>query len=146
VTFAPLASDARRIRGWLAAFRISAAITGVFLVLLVVMMVTRYGFGSDLSWTPSGGFGLLPKEIIEAEAGINLSTIILIVHGWLYVVYLVIDFALWRLARYGFGYFCFVALGGIIPFLSFFFEWRVPRDIKAIIASLAPPTPEDVRA
>ena len=141
MTFAPLASDVPRIRAWLVAFRVSAAITGVFLILLVVMMITRYGFGGDLAWTPGGGFGLLPAEIIEAEAGVNLSTIILIVHGWLYVVYLVVDFALWRLARYSFLYFLFVALGGVVPFLSFFFEWRVPRDIQARIAELTTPEP-----
>lgn len=146
MTFEPLASDVPRIRAWLTAFRISAAVTGVFLVLLVVMMVTRYGFGSDIAWTPGGGFGLLPKEIIEAEAGVNLSTIILVVHGWLYVVYLVIDFALWRLARYSFTYFCLVALGGVVPFLSFFFEWRVPNDIHARIAAITTAAPEGAAA
>ena len=49
---------------------------------------------------------------------------------------LVVDFALWRYVGYSFLYFCFVALGGVIPFLSFYFEWRVPRDITARITQL----------
>ncbi len=144
----PRAEDLPRIRIALGFYRVSAAITGVFLLLLVVMMVTRYGFGLDLELGgPDGLVGLAPKEIIEADAAVNLSTIILIVHGWLYVVYLICDFALWRLLRYSFGYFCFVALGGIIPFISFFFEYRVPRDIRARIAPLLESQPaEEVAA
>ncbi len=123
--------DLPRIRIALAFYRVSAAVTGVFLLLLVVMMVTRYGLGMDLELGgPDGLISLAPREIIEADAAVNLSTIILIVHGWLYVVYLVCDFALWRFVGYSFGYFCFVALGGIVPFISFYFEWRVPRDIR----------------
>jgi len=141
----PRAEDLPRIRIALAFYRVSAAITGVFLLLLVVMMITRYGFGSDLELGgPAGFISLAPAQIIEADGAINLSTIILIVHGWLYVVYLICDFALWRLVRYSFGYFCFVALGGIIPFISFYFEYRVPKDIRARTAHLA--APEEVAA
>jgi len=133
----PRAEDVPRIRGTLTAYRVSAAITGVFLLLLVVMMVTRYGFGADLHLGgPAGFLTLTPKELIEVQGGVNLSTVILIVHGWLYVAYLLCDFALWRLTRYSFLYFLFVALGGVVPFLSFYFEWRVPRDIRARVAAL----------
>ncbi len=123
--------DLPRIRIALAFYRVSAAVTGVFLLLLVVMMVTRYGFSCDLAI--GGGFDGITcalRDQIELVGALNLSTAILIVHGWLYVAYLVIDFALWRFTKYSFGYFLFVALGGVIPFLSFFFEWRVPRDIE----------------
>ncbi len=146
MTFAPLPEDAGRIRGWLTTYRVSAAVTGVFLLLLVVMMIVRYGFGSDLAigWPGQGLVYMGPRDQTPGSdptgqwppGVLNLSTIILIVHGWLYVVYLVIDFALWRLCRYSFGYFIFVALGGVIPFLSFFFEWRVPRDIERTIEEL----------
>ena len=123
--------DLPKIRVALAFYRVSAAVTGVFLLLLVVMMVTRYGYGLDLELGgPDGLISLAPKEIIEADGAVNLSTIILIVHGWLYVVYLICDFALWRFVGYSFTYFCFVALGGVVPFISFYFEWRVPRDVR----------------
>jgi integral membrane protein len=88
-------------------------------------MVFRYGFFVDIELGgPFGFLALTPKELIT---GVNLSTIILIVHGWLYVVYLGLDFLLWRFTRWSFGRFLFIALGGIIPLLSFFFEFRVPR-------------------
>ena len=137
MTIGPRAEDLPRIRIALAFYRVSAAVTGTFLLLLVVMMVTRYGFGSDLELGgPAGFISLAPAEIIEADGAINLSTIILIVHGWLYVVYLIADFALWRLVRFSFGYFCFVTLGGIIPFISFYFEYRVPKDIRTRVRPL----------
>lgn len=150
----PRAEDIPRIRAALIFYRVSAAVTGVFLLLLVVMMVARYGFHSDLALF-DGSIMLL--ERVEQPgvdptgfwppAAVNLSTIILIVHGWLYVVYLVADFALWRLVRYSFLYFCFVALGGVIPFISFYFEWRVPKDVHARTAALkAPPEPQEVQA
>ena len=51
-------------------------------------------------------------------------------HGWLYVVYLAIDFALWRYGRWSFTRFLFIALGGIVPLLSFVFERIVPRYVE----------------
>ncbi len=121
-------ADVSRIRTVLAVSRVSAIVTGTFLLLLVLMMVFRYGFGVDIELGgPFGFLALQPRDLIEA---VNLSTGILIVHGWLYVVYLLCDFALWRLTRWSFGRFLFIALGGIVPLLSFFFEFRVPRWVK----------------
>lgn len=131
----PRQSDVPRIRLTLRVFKVSAIITGVFLLLLVVMMVTRYGFGSDIELGGETFLGLTPRDAIT---GINLSTVILIAHGWLYVLYLGCDFVLWRLLRFSFLRFVFIALGGIIPGLSFYFERRVPRDVEAELAQLEP--------
>jgi integral membrane protein len=61
---------------------------------------------------------------------------LLATHGWLYVLYLACNFVLWRTVRWSFFQFLWIAMGGIIPFLSFYFERRVPRDVNAIIAKL----------
>ena len=125
-------ADIPRVRATLAGFKVSAIVTGVFLLLLVVMMICRYGLGADIELGgPAGLLALTPRELIT---GVNLSTIILIVHGWLYVVYLGLDFILWRLVRWPFTKFLFVALGGVVPGLSFYFERRVPRDVEAEVA------------
>ena len=130
----PRPSDIPRIRTALAVYRVSAIITGVFLLMLVVMMVLRYGYGVDIELGgPFGFLALTPKEQIT---GINLSTVILIAHGWLYVLYLGCDFVLWRLLRFSFGRFVFIALGGIIPFLSFYFEFQVPAYVEKRIAAI----------
>jgi integral membrane protein len=116
----------------LSAYKVSAIVTGTFLLLLVVMMLCRYGLGADIELAgPAGFLALTPRELIT---GVNLSTIILITHGWLYVVYLGLDFALWRLIRWPFTRFLYIALGGIIPGLSFYLERRVPRDAETEIA------------
>jgi integral membrane protein len=125
-------ADIPRIRRTISLYKVSAIVTGTFLLLLCVMMVLRYGLHVDIELlVPYGFLALTPKDLI---AGINLSTIILIVHGWLYVLYLACDFVLWRLVRWSFARFLFIALGGVIPLLSFFLERRVPRDAEAAIA------------
>jgi hypothetical protein len=134
----PRPADVPRIRLVLKLFRVSAIVTGVFLLLLVVMMVARYGFLVDIEYSDAYGFGLTPRDLIEERGSINVSLIILTTHGWLYVLYLALDFLLWRFTRWSFGRFLFIALGGIIPLLSFFFEFLVPRWVRAELAALEP--------
>jgi integral membrane protein len=125
----PRSADIPRIRKTLRVYKISAIVTGSFLLLLCLMMVFRYGFGVDIELGgPYGFLALTPKEAITA---VNLSTIILIVHGWLYVIYLACDFLLWRLMGWTFARFLLIALGGIVPLLSFFYERTVPRRVNA---------------
>jgi len=115
-----------------AVYKVSSIITGTFLLLLCAAMVTRYGFGVDLQLL--GPYGFMYFEQKELISGINFTTVVLIAHGWLYVLYLGTDFVLWRLIRWSFGKFVFIALGGVIPLLSFFLERRVPREALAAIA------------
>lgn len=138
----PRPSDVPRIRMTLSVYKVSSYITGFFLIALVVMMVTRYGFGSDIELNgPNGFLALTEKELIT---GVNLSIIILAVHGWFYVLYVACDFVLWRLLRFSFGRFLFIALGGVIPFLSFYFEQTVPRYVEQRLAAI--PEPVEVPA
>ncbi|TQL45067.1 integral membrane protein [Homoserinimonas aerilata] len=131
----PRPSDIPRIRKTLSVYKVSSYITGTFLLLLCLMMVTRYGFGVDIEMGgPDGFLALTPKDLIT---GVNLSTVILIVHGWFYVLYVGCDFVLWRLMRFSFGRFLFIALGGIIPLLSFFLERSVPRRVEAALAEIS---------
>ena len=130
----PKLSNLPRIRSALRLYRVTSIVTGTFLLLLVLMMVFRYGFGVDIEMNgPYGFLALTPKEQIE---GINLSTIILIVHGWFYVVYLYSDFRLWSLMRWTFSRFILIALGGVIPFLSFIVERRVHRQTVSELETL----------
>ena len=135
----PRPADVPRIPIVLRVFRVSAIITGLFLLLLCLMMVFRYGMGYDIEYTTAYGLQLTPRELIEERGGTNLSAIILITHGWLYVLYIACDFLLWRFTRWSFARFLFIALGGIIPLLSFFFEFRVPRWTRETLAAATPP-------
>lgn len=97
------------------------------------MMVFRWGLGVDIELGgPFGFLALTPKEHVT---GFNLSIAILAAHGWFYVLYVGCDFVMWRFARYSFGKFLVIALAGVVPFLSFYFEIYVPRYIKGRIAA-----------
>jgi integral membrane protein len=140
----PRLQDVPRVLTVLKVFRVSAIVTGVFLLLLCAMMVLRYGLNVDIELNGPGGFlALQQRKLIVAT---DLSTAILIVHGWLYVIYLGCDFLLWRMVRFSFGRFLFFALGGIIPFLSFYFEFRIPAYVKGAIAQAEAQTPAGVAA
>ncbi|MDQ1546513.1 MAG: hypothetical protein QOH69_1417, partial [Actinomycetota bacterium] len=66
------------------------------------------------------------------------------VHGWFYVVYLLADFTLWSRMRWPFAMFILIALGGVVPFLSFIAEHFVAKRARRELAELqgtAPATP-----
>jgi hypothetical protein len=137
MALAPKPSDIPRVRGALTLYRVTSAITGSFLLLLVVMMVLRYGFGVDIATGGAYGvFGLAPKEQIPEGGGFNISTVILIAHGWFYVIYLFSDFRLWSLMRWRFRRFVLIALGGVVPFLSFIVERYMHRIAERELAAI----------
>lgn len=107
-------------------YRVTSYVTGVFLLLLCLEMVVRYVFGFDLIAGGTNGFLALESRGTDGSGlsgtGLNLSTTVLIIHGWLYVAYLFGDFRMWTLYRWSFTRFVIIALGGVIPLLSFFTE------------------------
>lgn len=140
----PLLADAPRIRKVLAVYRVSAILTGIFLLLLCALTVIRLAFNVDVELGgPFGFLALQPRSLITA---VDLTTAILIVHGWLYVLYLGLDFLLWRMLRFSFRRFLFIALGGVIPGLSFYLEFRVPAYVNQQLAAAASPTPAGAAA
>lgn len=128
----PKRVDFPRIRGSLKFYQISSIITGILLLLLCLQMVLKYTpLGLVLEMGGEHGFlALVPNGTATA---INLSTGILMVHGWFYVVYLYSDFRLWSLMRWPFTRFLLIALGGVVPFLSFFVEVRVAREVNGYL-------------
>lgn len=129
----PKPADIARIPGALKLYQVSSIITGVLLLLLCAEVIAKYNFGYELEgFGPNGFLWLVPTDTVTA---LNLSTGLLIVHGWFYVLYLFTDFRLWSMMRWNFLVFLFIALGGIVPFLSFFLEVWVARKVKAFLAS-----------
>ncbi|HEY8294793.1 MAG TPA: DUF3817 domain-containing protein, partial [Micrococcaceae bacterium] len=129
-----------QIRAALGFYKVMAYLTGSMLLLLTAELVVRYGFGSLLmaggTETATGaahGFGFVSAQDggYGVTGGFNVSTAVLIVHGWMYVVYLIADFRLWSLMRWPFTKFILIALGGVIPFLSFIVEGRIHKEVSA---------------
>ncbi len=137
---APKLASFPAIRGSLRFYEIASAITGTMLLLLVAEMIVKYGFGYELFAGGSGGFLWLHPVVEDAAgpqltgSGVNLSTLILIAHGWFYVVYLFACFRMWSLMRWPFWRFLLLAAGGVVPFLSFVMEVITAREVHRYLA------------
>ncbi len=113
-------------------YRVCSIITGVALLLVTFEVVLNWGF-SQVIWFDST-LRLVPKaadNIGLPEEGIDVSKLLLQIHGLLYVVYLFADFRVWRLANLRFLDFLIIASGGIIPLSSFFIEGYYHKKLVA---------------
>lgn len=139
------AGTRQQIKAAAAFYKVASYITGVMLLLLVVEMVLKYAFNLVAyagGTTLSGGanvFTLVQEG--QVVGGFNVSIAVLIAHGWLYVVYLLAVFILWSRMRWSLGQFIAIALGGVVPFLSFIMEAKVHRQVQADLAQ----NPEAIR-
>lgn len=103
--------DAERVAKALPFFRVMAIIVGFGLLLLVLEMVLKYGFGNDaLAWWA------MP-------------------HGFFYMVYLASAVNLGMPARWSILKLVGVMLAGCVPFFSFWVEHRVHRTEHANLAA-----------
>jgi integral membrane protein len=141
----PRTVDIPKIPGSLRFYQVTAYITGVMLLLLVAEMIVKYGVGYSLyAFAPGQGFlSFVPYDGGESSiGGVDVSTGILIAHGWLYVLYLIADFRLWSLMRMSFTKFVQIALGGVVPFMSFIVEHFISRQVHRFLAENPVTTPE----
>jgi integral membrane protein len=138
----PPTRDFPTIRRSLVFYRTFAYATGVALLVLCVEIVLKYllRLEADLGG-PSGLIALVPAG---RTRGVNLSQVVQLVHGYLYLVYLVSDFVLITVMRYPISRFLVIAAGGVVPFLSFITERRVHAEIEEYLAereAVERPTP-----
>ncbi len=106
---------AEEIEGPLARYRIMAVVTGSFL-LIVFLGLIRYipGVGAP--------------EWLDTTLGFVAQ-----VHGLIYIVYLVACFILWSKTAWKMTRLFVMALGGIVPLLSFYSERRISREVAATL-------------
>jgi integral membrane protein len=104
----------RKLAGALLRYRVMAFVTGGFLLLLCLEMVLKY---------------VLRVNGDEAVLGDWIA----IVHGWIYVVYLVTVVDLWSSLRWRLGRLVALVLAGVVPLLSFFAERRTTADVRALM-------------
>jgi len=126
-------AQVERVSTALTWFTRAANVTGVLLLLLAIEIIAKYGFGRELEMLgPQGFLAFVPNDTVQA---INLSSAILIAHGWFYVVYLFTCFRVWSLLRWPFWRFLWLASGGLFPVFSFFLERWAHRVVEEIIAT-----------
>lgn len=127
------AADRRKLPGALRFYRICAWVTGTLLLLLCLEMIVKYipwagDFGYELYMGGNGPFLRFVVALPENGAtGVNLSMLVLIVHGWFYVVYILACFRVWSLMRWPLPRLIIMLIGGVVPTLSFFVEARYTR-------------------
>ena len=131
----PRAIDIPRIPKVLKLYQVMSFVTGSFLLLLVAEVITKWELGYELEL--GGAYGFIALVARDSVQAINLSTIILIVHGWLYVLYLIACFRLWSTMRWNLLTFVVLASGGIIPVLSFFLESIFTKRVRAYLVTRA---------
>jgi integral membrane protein len=141
----PRPADLPKVPAALKLYQVTAWITGVMLLLLCAEMVVKYGFGH---WVyafqpgqPIVSFPIVNPATDPYLQGVNLSIGVLIAHGWLYVLYLFADFRLWSLMRMPFTKFVQIALGGVIPFMSFIVEGIITKQVRGYLAENASAEP-----
>ncbi len=153
MAFTPKRADLPRVRSALRWYRVASVVTGVMLLLLCVEMVLKYVFHVEVfAFTDDAVVTLAHLEPgldggleDSMTSGVNLSLGVLIVHGWLYVFYLASVFRLWSAMRWPALRFFLLALGGIVPLLSFALERRMGAEVVGVIARVeAEPVPGGV--
>jgi integral membrane protein len=121
-TPADAASDTRASAvtpGALLRYRVMAIITGVLLIVVFLGLLRYLG-------------------VIERTDGVEeFFGILAQVHGFVYIVYIVTVLQLWMQARWGYGRLATMALGGIVPLLSFFVERRITREVQSTLEESA---------
>jgi integral membrane protein len=105
----PAARKPRDLSGALLRYRIMAYIVGTGLVILVCV-------GIPLQFAANSP---------------DVAYVVGFLHGWLFIVYLILTFDLARRARWNLIRVAFVAVCGTVPFLSFYAERVVTRWVRA---------------
>ena len=124
----------QQISGSLNFYKAFAFITGIMLLILVAKMIMDYGFGYELyagGVTAEGAentVGFHPQDSVTGGEGISYWTAV--VHGWIYVIYVIASFRLWLLMSWRFGRLMTMVLGGVVPFLSFIVERKIAAEVR----------------
>ncbi|MBO3101619.1 DUF3817 domain-containing protein [Cellulomonas fengjieae] len=112
----------RKAEGATARYRVAAWVTGAMLLLLCAEMILKYVLQ-------------VPGFNVDGDPRSEAARIIAMVHGWVYVVYLVTVFDLWSKMRWRLGRLVTMAAAGVVPVMSFILERKVHAQATARIAA-----------
>jgi integral membrane protein len=112
----------------LAWYRVFATVVGVSIILLVLV-------GLPLDQLHKLSPGLFPVGSTGQKIGNDLGLVLGTAHGFIYMGFLLIAFALSRFARWSIAFTLVTLLCGTVPFLSFWAELRAIRQVQGLIAA-----------
>ncbi|MBT0767911.1 DUF3817 domain-containing protein [Kineosporia sp. J2-2] len=120
---------AKALQNALLRYRILAYATGVFLLLLTLHIVLQ---GFQMRDTGESWFSNEGMSAIVPGSG----HLIPMVHGWLYLIYVIVAIDLWMRTRLPLGGTVLVVLAGTIPVMSFVAERWVTRRVQPMIGAV----------
>jgi integral membrane protein len=109
------------VRKLFTTYRVLAMIVGVLLLALAVGMVLKY---------------LTPEGTDVQAFGDQLTGVVALIHGWVYIVYVVVAFLLSRRAGWSLEFLVVLLLAGLVPVMIFFVEHRVVSRLRTEHAEL----------
>ena len=113
------------------AYRVMATVVGVLLIVLCLIgLPLHWAHLIDPAWFPVGSTG--------EQLGDNIAKYLGVAHGWLYMIFVLVTFALSRRARWEIGYTLVTIISGTVPILSFWAEHRASRRVRAQLADPVP--------
>jgi len=119
------------VKSLLTAYRVMATVVGVLLVVLcLVGLPLHWAHLVDPSWFPVGSDGERVGDAISAYLGVA--------HGWLYMIFVFVTFALSRRAQWDIGFTVVTIVSGTVPLLSFWAERRATRAVQEEMAGQVP--------
>jgi integral membrane protein len=111
------------LRKHLLVYRVLATVVGVFLVVLcLVGLPLNELHNLNPAWFPVGSTGQQVGSVIAAVLGTA--------HGFLYMAFVLVAFALSRRCRWGVGFTLTTLISGTIPVLSFWAERRATARVR----------------
>jgi integral membrane protein len=110
-------------KGLFVAYRVLAIVVGVLLAFCaLVAMPLKYLAPEGSSWQSFG----------------ESASIMWVAHGWVFLVYVVVSFLLWRQTRWTVPFALLVLVSGLIPLVIFWTEHVVTKRIREEHPELAP--------
>lgn len=128
------AAGAPRGLGLLRLYQVIATVEGIALATMTVVMFVEYVLLGGETWFST------TSAALEQGAVIGWA-----IHGSLYMLYLAMSAFLWRRMRWPVTRLFLLALYGVLPFASFWFEHRVSRSLRAELTGANPPVAADGR-
>jgi integral membrane protein len=104
------------VKNTLKAYRVLAWIVGTLIIILYVAVALKYltTDGTDIQ-----------------KFGSDVTSVVGLAHGWLYMVYLVLVAVLARNTRWSIPFTITTLLVGLVPFATFWAERRATRLVRA---------------
>ena len=125
---------AKSLHNALLRYRVMAYATGVALLLLTLHIIIQ-GFqmqNTDESWFSNEGL----SSVIP-----HAGHLIPLIHGWFYLIYVIVAIDLWMRTRLPLGGTILVLLAGTIPVMSFVAERWVTRRVQPMVGAVVEKRP-----